>query len=405
MRLLRTISTQRLLATIAGLVIAVAGGTAIAVAASGSGPVPARASLATAVHTALSAPTVPGITARITFTNRLIDASNIQGSDPILQGASGRLWLSPSTRQLRLELQSDNGDAQVVVNNGSFWIYDPTTKTAYEGTLPADKRGSATRDKAHSGQVPTLSKIQSQLNSVMQHLNLSGAIPSDVAGQAAYTVTVAPKHDGGLLGNAELAWDAARGVPLRFAIYARGSSSPVLELKATDISYGAVPASDFAISPPSGTKVVKVSVPGSHATARHDTRRGGRKADVSGAAAVARRVPFALVAPKALVGLPRRSVTLLDWSGHPAALVTFGQNLGGVAVIEQSARTAHGLPAGVSGDRGRGLSLPSVSIDGLTARELDTALGTVLTFTRGQVSYTVLGSVPPAAAEAAARAL
>jgi hypothetical protein len=243
------------------------------------------------------------------------------------------------------------------------------------------------------------------LNSVMQHLNLSGAIPSDVAGQAAYTVTVAPKHDGGLLGNAELAWDAARGVPLRFAIYARGSSSPVLELKATDISYGAVPASDFAISPPSGTKVVKVSVPGSHATARHDTRRGGRKADVSGAAAVARRVPFALVAPKALVGLPRRSVTLLDWSGHPAALVTFGQNLGGVAVIEQSARTAHGLPAGVSGDRGRGLSLPSVSIDGLTARELDTALGTVLTFTRGQVSYTVLGSVPPAAAEAAARAL
>jgi hypothetical protein len=116
-------------------------------------------------------------------------------------------------------------------------------------------------------------------------------------------------------------------------------------------------------------------------------------------------VPFGLVAPKSLVGLPRQSVTLLDWSGHPAALVTYGQNLGGIVVIEQSARTAHGLPGASSGDHGRGLSLPSVSIDGRTARELDTALGTVLTFTRGQVAYTVLGSVPPTAAEAAARAL
>ena len=40
MKLLRTISTQRLLAIIAGLVIAVAGGTAIAFAAAGNRPVP-----------------------------------------------------------------------------------------------------------------------------------------------------------------------------------------------------------------------------------------------------------------------------------------------------------------------------------------------------------------------------
>ena len=37
--------------------------------------------------------------------------------------------------------------------------------------------------------------------------------------------------------------------------------------------------------------------------------------------------------------------------------------------------------------------------------ELATALGTVLRFDRGGVRYTVIGSVPPAAAEAAARAL
>jgi len=56
MKFLRTVSTGRLLAMIAGLVIAIAAGTAIAVAAAGPGPVPPAEPLATAVHGALTAP-------------------------------------------------------------------------------------------------------------------------------------------------------------------------------------------------------------------------------------------------------------------------------------------------------------------------------------------------------------
>ena len=138
MKILRTISTQRLLAIIAGLIIAVAGGTAIAFAAAGNGRVPPRESLAQALHQAATAPSPNGIFARITFTNHLIDSSDLQGTDPILSGASGRLWLSPSTHEMRLELQGDNGDAQVVVKNGAFSIYDPMSNVVYKGTLPAD---------------------------------------------------------------------------------------------------------------------------------------------------------------------------------------------------------------------------------------------------------------------------
>ena len=58
-----------------------------------------------------------------------------------------------------------------------------------------------------------------------------------------------------------------------------------------------------------------------------------------------------------------------------------------------------------AGGSDEGLSLPKVSINGVQGEELDTALGTVLRFSRGGVDYVVLGSVPPAAAEAAARAL
>jgi hypothetical protein len=256
-----------------------------------------------------------------------------------------------------------------------------------------------------------VARIQTDINRLAKHVILSGAIPSDVAGLATYTVEVSPKHDGGLLGDAQLAWDAARGIPLRIAVYARGSSAPVLELKATDISYGTVPNSDFSVTPPSGAKIVKVSsAKVKAATARADGRRkhalGELKhgAEVRGVAAVARHLKFALVAPSALVGLPRRSVTLLDFAGKPAALVAYGQNLGGIAVLEQAAGASSASASSGGGDR-HGLSLPTVSIAGATGQELATALGTMVRFTRGGVAYTVIGSVPPAAAEAAARGL
>ena len=103
-----------------------------------------------------------------------------------------------------------------------------------------------------------------------------------------------------------------------------------------------------------------------------------------------------------MVGLPRHEVTLLDWAGKPAALVTYGQGLGAIAVIEQSADGS----AAKSSSRATGnLSLPTVSINGATGEELDTALGTMVRFTTGKVSYTVIGSVAPYAADQAARAL
>jgi outer membrane lipoprotein-sorting protein len=378
---------------IAGVVAVIAGGTAIAVAAAGSGPKPPPESLARAVHGALTAPDVQGISARISFTNHLIGSTNLQGADPILTGASGRLWISNDGR-MRLELQSDNGqDAQVLVSKSGFWIYDPSSNTEYRGTLPADSHNGKQADK-----IPSVAQIQQRISELIQHANLSGAIPSDVAGQAAYTVRVSPKHDGGLLGSAQLAWDATRGVPLRFAIYARGQDKPVIQLKVTDVSYGKVPASDFAVSPPRGAKVVTVNVPTGKAEAAGKHGRAHR--DVTGVAAVAKKVPFALTAPRTLVGLPRRSVSMIDMNGTPAALVTYGQNLGGIAVIEQAAQ-----PQASSGSDQRGLSLPGVTINGATGHELDTALGTVVQFTRGDVDYTVLGSVPAAAADAAARAL
>ncbi len=392
MSFLRTVSTQRLLAILVGLIIAVAAGTAIAVAATSGGRVPPRESLAQALHQAASAPQVSGISARIKFTNNLISSSDLQGSDPILNGASGRLWASNDGR-LRLELQGQNGDAQVALDNGKFSIYDPMSRTVYQGSLPA--QGSTAKDKTGAKDtIPSVAQIQTQLNQLLQHVNLVGPTPRNVAGQPAYKIVLSPKHDGGLLGDVQLAWDAAHGVPLGIAVYSTQSNVPVLELKATNISFGPVSSGDLSIQTPAGAKTVRVSPTAAGAAAKHGATARGKhaaksgkgQADVTGVAAVQAHLPFTLAAPGSLVGLPRQSVQLLDWGGSPAALVTYGQGLGGIAVIAQSASTqtatakSPSLPGG--GDH-QGLSLPTVSINGHSGQELATALGTVIRYTSG----------------------
>src|SRR6201999_111467 len=120
-------------------------GTAIAVAATAGGPVPQPKPLASSIHDALTAKPVKGISADITFTNNLISSDDIPGetADPLLQGTRhGRVWLSNDGR-VRIELQGDNGDANLVVSKTSFWVSDPMQNTVYEGTLPADKANAA----------------------------------------------------------------------------------------------------------------------------------------------------------------------------------------------------------------------------------------------------------------------
>ncbi len=243
MKFIRTVSTAVCWPRIVGLLIAIAAGTAIAVAAAGPGPVPAPSSLAGAVHKALAAPAVTGISADISFTNKLIDASDFTSgsTDPILQGATGRLWLS-NDHQLRLELQSDNGDSQVVVNNTrSGSPIRCRTRSTRARCRPTRARPTrATSPAPPPARSPRWPRSRSRSTSSASTSTCPAPPPTDVAGRPAYTVSVSPKHDGGLLGQAQLAWDAVKGVPLRFAIYAKNDSSPVIELKATNISYGPV---------------------------------------------------------------------------------------------------------------------------------------------------------------------
>jgi outer membrane lipoprotein-sorting protein len=285
----------------------------------------------------------------------------------------------------RLELQSDAGDAQIVWSKTKVSVYDATSNTAYTYNLPQD---TSTSTDTGTSAVPTVDEITTFLTDLSKHWTVSNADPSNTGGQESYTVKVSPSHDGGLLGSAELAFDAANGVPLKVAVYAQGASSPVLALEATNVSFGSVPDSDVQVSPPAGAKIVDLSSAG--ATGGNDKSTP----PVTGLAAVQAAAPFTVVAPDTLVGLPRQDVRLV---GGKTAIAVYGQGLGAIVVVEH-AKDATAKAGALD-------QLPQVTIDGATGHELATQLGTVLAWDRAGVSTVLAGSLPSAAAEAAARSL
>jgi outer membrane lipoprotein-sorting protein len=407
MKRLRTISTRRLL-TVVGAVALLAITAGIAQGAlSGSTSPPPSKPLNQALVDAANAKQVDGLTASITFDNHLIPAGALpEGSTtPLLSGAKGRLWVTNDGR-FRLELQSQGGDAQVVGDGKTVTVYDATSNTAYKFDMPQDTKGDAAKPDEHKP--VTLDQVDKAITEVSKHWTLSGANPTTTADEPTYTVRISPKDDGGLLGAAEVAWDANNGVPLRAAVYADNQDSPVLELKADDISFASVPESDVAVTTPSDAKVVDMSSRQDKAASKaRDAHANGKREDHKAQTVdeVQSKVGFKLAAPDSLAGLPRQGVrTVEQGDGPTGAVAVYGKGLGAIVVLQQDAKGDKGESAG-KGSGERDLRLPTININGVSGQELATALGTVVTFERNGVSYTVAGSVPPQAAETAAREL
>jgi outer membrane lipoprotein-sorting protein len=368
--ILRRLPLSRLL-LLCGLVIALGISATALASALGAGPTPAPKPLAIAVHDALAAPPVEGFSANVKLTNRLVEGVDLASggngeasqlsSSPLLSGASGRVWIAKDGR-VRVELQAERGDTEIYYDGHTVSLFDAATNTVYRYVVPREGTSEQPEAQGTHDEVPSVARIEEAIAKLSKRAEVSGATPGDVAGQPTYTVRVSPNERGSLIGGAELSWDADNGVPLRAAVYSSTSSSPVIELAATDeVSFGPVEASVFEFKPPTGAKV-------------HDVKLSEKSSSTTEA-----RPP--------------------DSSSHPT-VTKHGHGIGSVVVVEDKhasggQKESKALPEG----------LPKVKINGATATELATALGTLLTFERSGVHYVVGGFVAPGTVEEVARGL
>jgi len=379
MNILRRLPLYRLL-VLCGVAVAVGVGATALASALDTGPVPREEPLAHALHTALAGPAPDGVSASIQLTNHLLEGANLASegagggggggglaSSPLVNGGSGRLWASGG--KFRMELQSERGDTEIVYDGKTLELYDAANNTLYRYTPPAGEgAGSEGAKEGGSHEAPSAAKIEEAIAHLEKHADLS-TTPADVAGQPAYTVRLSPKEAGGLFAGVELSFDANNATPLRAAVYSTNSSAPVLELAASEISYGPVESSVFELTPPAGVKVEEIK-PG---------------ASSSGGAAAPREHA-------------RRARSSRHGSAQHPTVTTYGHGPGTIAVVRWKSRGTHGAGEPLQG-------LPEVKIKGKKASELRTALGTLLSFERRGVHYLLAGSVKPGALEAIASGL
>jgi hypothetical protein len=321
----------------------------------------------------LSGPGPAGVTAHFRYVDSLVPTTNLVpdatagGSPlPLVSGANGRLWYANG--RLRMEFQTDQGDTQLLLTGNHALVYDAADGTAYSAILPT----VGVPQLARSG----LEGASSLLGSISGDAAISDPRPLVTGGRPAYSVRIAPTHDGGLLRSASVAVDAETGTPLRLDLYGVGGDEPLLEFALSDISYGDIEPSVFRLKLPFGMRPLAV--------------RFAAPPSVGGT------VPC--TAPESIAGLELRTCREASRSTDvPGRVLLYGTNLSSVAVLEQ--------PGG--GDPGGGLwsLLPTVPVSGTSGRELVTSLGTVIRFVRGGVTYTVLGSMPRPVVEAVARGL
>jgi outer membrane lipoprotein-sorting protein len=321
----------------------------------------------------LGGPGPAGVTARFSYVDGLVPTSGLVpqatsgGSTlPLVAGADGRLWYSHG--RLRMEFQTPQGDTQLVYDHGHVLVYDAADGTAYSAVLPIlpipDLSGGGV-----SGAAALLQRLAGAAT-------VTGPTPIVTAGRPAYSVRIAPTRNRGLFRAATLAVDARTGTPLRIDLYAVGSSGALVELALSDVSYGAVDPSVFRVRLPFGMRPLPI---------RFQTP------PTLGAV-------IACHAPAELAGMPLATCReAVKRNEVPGRILVYGHGLDSVAVLEQPE----------TGDSTGGLweLLPTITVGSSSGRELVTAMGTVIRFGRGGITYTAIGSVPRSVVETVARGL
>ena len=365
---------------VAGLVIAAAVGTSAGVATAqrnGSPAPPPDKPLAAAALGSLMAPAPPGIVAGVEVTNRLLPAS---GATKSFAGTSQGTLRVAAGGAFRLTLASSAGRVEITGDDRGVALHDERSNTTYSlpVTLHADRE-----------QGLPMGLMQRMMRALGRSFDVAEPEPGDVGGRPAYTTRITPRDDGGLLGAAEVAWDAERPVPLRLAVFASGDDEPVLEIRLSDVSYERVDPATVAAAPHRGARHVGVA-PASGVP--NDTTV------VSGLRAVRARAGFDVALPRTLAGLPRHAVRLVRADGDRAVLATYGSGLGTVIVTQSP---ADDLVDAQDHDP----AIAHVNIDGATGVELANPLGTALHVRRDSISTVIAGLVPPVVVERAAREL
>jgi outer membrane lipoprotein-sorting protein len=360
-------------------------------------------------NVATNAPKTTAMNGEFAWSNGLLGTSSLlslggnqtpSGLSSLLLGGSGRLWLQDG--KVRLESQGQNGDLVAIVNGTTAWTWDSVTNTATQYALPSQAAGTSTPLPAPSSSLDPASAIAALIDKLAPTATLSMGDPQVVAHQDAYILKLTPHSTTTTVGSIEVAIDGQRWVPLRVQVFAKGDSSAVLSAGFKSVSYMPASATLFAFTPPSGAtlahKDLSNSLQGlqSAAGAEPKAAQNATQHTPLTLAQAKTAAPFLLTPTSTPTGLEFQGTfvtpTTSQGTTTKVAVLHYGAGFGSVLVVE--------TPASAQQDRqiaqqlGQLSMIGKTTVNGTPATELQTSLGSAVTFTQGAVRVVVVGLVP-----------
>ena len=180
------------------------------------------------------------------------------GSGNLLSLISGshtaRVWYAGPDKQ-RFALLDTLSEADVFHNGRDIWTYDSATHEATHMLLPVE---SGTQEPPRTAPILTPEQAAEQaLRSIDPTTIVSTDSARRVAGRDAYELVLAPRDMSSHIGSVRIAIDGKTKIPLGVQVYARGDSSPAIDVAYTRIRYDVPDISNFTFTPAKSVKIKK----------------------------------------------------------------------------------------------------------------------------------------------------
>jgi outer membrane lipoprotein-sorting protein len=174
---------------------------------------------------------------------------------------TARVYVDGPKRE-RVQVLDKLAERDAIRNGSALWFYDSSAKTATHVTLPARADSGATSAPTSTPGTMTPPQLAKRfLSAVTPTTNVTLGDNTNVAGQDAYDLVLAPKATDTLVTSVSIAVDAANGLPLSVTVTARGQSDPAFSVAFSRFDPSTPGASLFSFTPPEGVKVTQQSVP------------------------------------------------------------------------------------------------------------------------------------------------
>jgi len=164
-----------------------------------------------------------------------------------------RVWYGGQEQQ-RLALLGQLSETDVIHNGKDLWSYSSTTREVTHTTLTPHEN-STLHDRDIAGMTPQAA-AEAAVKAIDPTTTVGVDTTARVAGRAAYQLVLSPKDTRSLIGSVRIAIDSQTSVPLRVQVFARGATSPAIQVGFTDVSFTSPDPSVFQFVQPAGSILV-----------------------------------------------------------------------------------------------------------------------------------------------------